>query len=321
MTRLLPAIAVLGSAVAWTSASPAAPALQSFYVVKHFSSDVGGSPFHTFAQILDVEPQGDGVRVREIALSNVQLGCSGTFVRAAERILSRTTARTIAGQDICALSATRVRAALSGAMKGPTYAFTGETTSIVTTCARREVAVELPDADTVRWDVVAHDDPGVENARRLFDDVVTKARFKDETFDTWVDPTPADKAIAGRVVSDIESGRFHKGLGDRAGPFFTSPGSAFPMANLLDQGELTFDKYEVVPMPELALERKITGDVHLRVTVQPALGVVTNVAVVSGDPILVSAATEAVRQWRFVPGSVTANPVDIRLQFPSPCPQ
>jgi hypothetical protein len=318
--RFIAAVAVVCGVAAWALApAAAAPALQSFYVVKHSFSDVGGAAFYTFAQILDVVPQGDGVRVREIALSGVQLGCRGTFVRAAERTLPHATASTIAGQDICALTDKRVRAALGGAMNTQMVAFAGETTSIVAMCSGREITFDLPDDDTVHWDIVAQHDSAVAEARRVFGDVLKTSRLK-ETFDTWVDPTPADKAVAARVISDLQSGRFHAGLNELNGPFFVIPGDAFPMATLLDQGELKFDKYEVVPMPELALDRHITGDVHLRVTVQRALGVVSDVAVVSGDPVLVAAATAPVRQWRFTPDSVTADQIDIRLRFSSPCP-
>jgi TonB family protein len=115
--------------------------------------------------------------------------------------------------------------------------------------------------------------------------------------------------------------RFTAGFKEFDEPFVVTPGDAFPTAALLNQGDLRFDKHEVVLIPPEALAGHITGEVHLRLTVQPALGVVASVAVVSGNPVLVDAATKAARQWRFTPNSITADPIDIRLQFASPCPQ
>ncbi len=65
--------------------------------------------------------------------------------------------------------------------------------------------------------------------------------------------------------------------------------------------------------PEIAKRLKIAGTVRLEVTVDPS-GKVTDVKSVSGNHMLTPAAEEAVRRWKFVPGTGIATvPVDINF--------
>ena len=50
--------------------------------------------------------------------------------------------------------------------------------------------------------------------------------------------------------------------------------------------------------PELARRMRITGVVKVQITVAPS-GVVKNVKLVGGHPVLANAALEAVRTWRY----------------------
>jgi TonB family protein len=50
--------------------------------------------------------------------------------------------------------------------------------------------------------------------------------------------------------------------------------------------------------PELARRMRITGVVKIQITVAPS-GVVKNVKLVGGHPVLANAALEAVRTWRY----------------------
>jgi TonB family protein len=61
-------------------------------------------------------------------------------------------------------------------------------------------------------------------------------------------------------------------------------------------------KTQVTPIyPELAKRMNVHGKVRLQVTVA-ADGTVKSVHVLGGHPLLVGAAQEAVRQWKFEPG-------------------
>jgi TonB family protein len=73
-------------------------------------------------------------------------------------------------------------------------------------------------------------------------------------------------------------------------------------------------KSRVAPVyPEIAKRMRIEGEVRLEVTVD-AEGKVTDVKTVSGNRTLGSAAEDAVRKWRFEPGSGSAT-VNVGLTF------
>lgn len=62
--------------------------------------------------------------------------------------------------------------------------------------------------------------------------------------------------------------------------------------------------------PPLALQAQITGVVRFTVVISPE-GDVTNVTLISGHPLLVQAATEAVRQYRYRPTLIGGKPVEV----------
>ncbi len=73
-------------------------------------------------------------------------------------------------------------------------------------------------------------------------------------------------------------------------------------------------KTRVPPVyPELAKRMRISGVVKVEVTVDPE-GKVTDVKTVSGNHALSPAAEEAVRRWKFVPGS-GVSVVDLEINF------
>jgi TonB family protein len=63
-------------------------------------------------------------------------------------------------------------------------------------------------------------------------------------------------------------------------------------------------KIKVSPVyPELARRMRITGTVRLQVVVAPN-GQVKNTKAIGGHPILVNAAMDAMKQWKFKPAAV-----------------
>jgi protein TonB len=70
--------------------------------------------------------------------------------------------------------------------------------------------------------------------------------------------------------------------------------------------------------PREAEERGIQGDVLLQATIDTK-GNLTILKVVQGDPILVKAAVDAVKKWRYRPYILNGEPVDvdttIKIQF------
>lgn len=77
--------------------------------------------------------------------------------------------------------------------------------------------------------------------------------------------------------------------------------------------------YKVPPRyPVEAKEKHITGDVILSVTIDHR-GNVSELKVISGDPILARAAADAVKQWKYKPYLLNGEPVfidtTIRITF------
>lgn len=70
--------------------------------------------------------------------------------------------------------------------------------------------------------------------------------------------------------------------------------------------------------PREAQDRGIQGDVLLQATIDTQ-GNLTNLKAVQGDPILVKAAIDAVKKWRYRPFILKGEPVDvdtvIKIQF------
>jgi protein TonB len=66
--------------------------------------------------------------------------------------------------------------------------------------------------------------------------------------------------------------------------------------------------------PRTALAMHAQGDVQIEATIDKE-GKVTNLKVLSGDPVLVRAALEAVRQWRYKPYHLDGEPVEIQTQI------
>lgn len=69
--------------------------------------------------------------------------------------------------------------------------------------------------------------------------------------------------------------------------------------------------YRVQPIfPPIARQARIQGPVELRAIISKA-GTIENLVVVSGHPMLVKSAIEAVRQWRYRPYLLNGDPIEV----------
>ena len=74
---------------------------------------------------------------------------------------------------------------------------------------------------------------------------------------------------------------------------------------------------EAPAYPPLARQTGISGTVVLRVDIS-ATGTVEDVRVLSGHPMLATAATDAVRRWRYKPYTENGQPVPVQTQVTIP---
>ncbi len=69
--------------------------------------------------------------------------------------------------------------------------------------------------------------------------------------------------------------------------------------------------FRVQPVyPPLARQARIQGSVELRAIISKT-GTIENLVVVSGHPMLVKSAIEAVRQWRYRPYLLNNDPIEV----------
>lgn len=62
--------------------------------------------------------------------------------------------------------------------------------------------------------------------------------------------------------------------------------------------------------PKVARDARVGGDVLLRVTVDEE-GNVTNEQILSGHPLLIQAAIDAVKEWKYAPTILDGEPVPV----------
>ena len=66
--------------------------------------------------------------------------------------------------------------------------------------------------------------------------------------------------------------------------------------------------------PPLAIQTKTEGTVYLHAIISRD-GRITSLDVISGHPLLVQAALEAVRQWRYRPTMLNGEPVEVETSI------
>jgi protein TonB len=111
--------------------------------------------------------------------------------------------------------------------------------------------------------------------------------------------TPNDKSLSGLIS---------------AGPtdLPKAPVSTLKISQGVSQGLLI--KRVQPRYPQNALSMRVQGAVQLQATINQE-GNIRNLKVLSGDPVLAHAATEAVRQWRYKPYYLNGQPVEIETQI------
>jgi len=95
-------------------------------------------------------------------------------------------------------------------------------------------------------------------------------------------------------------------------PKVATPQQTLKVSQGVTQGLLTRRVQPVYP-PQ-ALQMHIQGAVQMLATINKE-GKITSVKVLSGDPILSRAATDAVSQWRYKPYFLNGEPVEIHTQI------
>lgn len=301
--------------------------LKSFYVVTHVISDA--SPFR-YEYVLDVKAQGKDVLVREIRIAPTESGCSRVpTVKAADHLLTNTSPRKVAKLDLCSLNVRSFTSAIAGAQrKGITTIFDTASYSIVALCGRTEKVFAIPYRQNVELKKLKQTNPSIASLWDLAYNVQRHAFGENFSFHN-VDASQdaAFQSLGAETVPAIKSGAYARGFEN--GSHLESLLSEYsePVKEI-DPWQVEFAgpaptdllEYQLPDYPPLARQTRIEGEVHLVVVLDNDSGLVRDVKVKSGQPILADAAVTVVRGWRFKEGPTNADSVDVAFRFVLGCP-
>ena len=124
-------------------------------------------------------------------------------------------------------------------------------------------------------------------------------------------PPPASGVIGG-VVGGVPGGSTGGVLGGLIQSTAPPPKVATPQKVRISQGVLEGSKtHDVTPQyPQMARLAHVQGDVVLRATISKT-GSIENLQVMSGPPMLIQSAMDAVRQWKYKPYALNGEPVEV----------
>ena len=127
------------------------------------------------------------------------------------------------------------------------------------------------------------------------------------------DAPPCALCVSGSTGNPSNSNPIIDSIGRESAfvPPLPKPVARPPRISTMMEGNLI---YKVQPIyPPLARAARVQGPVHLRAIISRT-GAIENLQAIDGHPMLVGAALEAVRQWRYRPYILNGDPVEVETQ-------
>ena len=123
---------------------------------------------------------------------------------------------------------------------------------------------------------------------------------------------PPSTGVMGGVVGGVPGGQAGGVLGGLIQSTAPPPKVAAPQKVRISQGVLEGNNLrDVQPQyPQMAKVAHIQGDVVLRAVISKQ-GSIENLTAVSGPPLLIPSAMDAVKQWRYKPWVLNGEPVEV----------
>ena len=306
---LLPAVDV-------TAAPPAGP-LRSFYIAT-------GPGFDNFSHhIVSVESVGRDARIRVIRVAAVNNVCPDIqLVTAAERLVRETTVQAVAGIDVCDISQRTIDGAIARS-KTPRVDYVdymGGGHTVVADCGGQQRVLGVYDnAPWVNFETLHRRAPTVWALWDLY------GRLSERMLpDRWEVPDPVHEALGTSLLPELRSTKYAAAFGDELVNVlkgYTGPPAERDVlpAEVLDRDSLPMVAFVAPTYPPIALSARISGDVRLRLIVNPETGAVTRVDRLLDEPVLGDAAVGAVRTWKFDPARVSPEPIEVTMRFQIRC--
>jgi protein TonB len=128
------------------------------------------------------------------------------------------------------------------------------------------------------------------------------------------EPDPGMMGVAGGVPGGVPGGQMGGVIGGVIGGVGGAPPPPKPTQNRIRQGGAVTAASlinRVQPSyPPLARQTRISGTVRLHAIISKS-GTVQQLEVMSGHPLLVQAALDAVKQWKYRPTTLNGEPVEV----------
>ncbi|HLY92935.1 MAG TPA: energy transducer TonB [Candidatus Angelobacter sp.] len=130
------------------------------------------------------------------------------------------------------------------------------------------------------------------------------------------EPPPPSAGVMGGVVGGVPGGSTGGVIGGLVNSAAPPPKVATPQKVRVSSGVAEGLKiHDVQPTyPQMARIAHIQGDVTLQATISKN-GAIENLRAVNGHPILIQAALDAVRQWKYKPYVLNGEPVEVETQI------
>jgi len=301
--------------------------LRSLYIVTHVVSDA--APFW-FEYVLDVKPRSRDVLVRKIRIAPLNFACPNRVtVKAADKLVKNTSPQRVVRLDLCSLDVAAVASVIRGAQPGGAVSIWDTAShTIVATCGKTEKVFEIPYPESVELEKLKKTNPQVASLWDLAYDIGRHSfgeRFS--FYDASARRDEVFQALGAEIAPAIKSGIYDQGFQDRrhldlllsdySGPVKEIDPWYVEFAGPVPAG-LSQDQLRKYPL--LAKQARIQGEVHLAVALDTRTGLVEDVKVTSGNPLLAKAAIEAVRGWHFREGDTPKDSVELSLRFVLRCP-
>ena len=123
---------------------------------------------------------------------------------------------------------------------------------------------------------------------------------------------PPSNGVMGGVVGGVPGGSSGGVIGGLVASTAPPPRVAAPQKLRISSGVAEGNLINKVepPYPQMAKIAHVQGDVVLQALISKS-GAIENLRAVSGHPILIQAAMDAVRQWRYKPYLLNGEPVEV----------
>ena len=302
--------------------------LESFYVVSFYGN---GWTIIDVQRLSDSDSKVRFIRVRPRP-------CGGPFrVQEEDHVFEGVSVRQLAGDaDICVPEeklTKEVRRFRSKEYAQETEKWEPYQPGIEAQCGTQKVIHHLLPNFLLDFEKLEDKAPRLAALWRLSQNI--EARYMGRESQPYID-SPPDRNLSQQAAIEIRNGDYDLALRDlperlqengktKLSQLIPAPeeatdlkGENVGVVENISQLGLTGDT--TIPYPKMALIAHVQGDVVLKVSVNQSIGSVQSLAGISGHPILVQAASDAISAWQFPLPYSGENPLTLTVHFEVRCP-